>query len=338
MSKKSEKAEIKDVTEADQLTISPAIKDAFRSLRDQKVAMRSTAATRAIAAFNTIRLPYPRQLEAMLTFQEAQDLGRAMKGRRQTAICVFDPPHTRKTTAAETFVDVANEGAEEGIRPVVFMSFGSGGGPSDMYRAILKILGEGFPATKDLEILRDRACEAMRHARTDLLMIDEAHEGGKGSAYGPRLTAELKTLLNGGHVGIVLLGTEKAEEMISKDQEFLMRTMAPCRLGALDWAVDEDRDLWIGFLSKLDEEMIRIGIIAEPTGLADEELALALWQACDGIIGQLMSVVRQALRISIHDDRDFISVDDLVIAVDDWSISLGLCDTNPLERLLLEAA
>lgn len=59
MSKKSEKAEIKDVTEADQLTISPAIKDAFRSLRDQKVAMRSTAATRAIAAFNTIRLPYP---------------------------------------------------------------------------------------------------------------------------------------------------------------------------------------------------------------------------------------------------------------------------------------
>ena len=88
----------------------------------------------------------------------------------------------------------------------------------------------------------------------------------------------------------------------------------------------------------LDEEMIRIGIIAEPTGLADEELALALWQACDGIIGQLMSVVRQALRISIHDDRDFISVDDLVIAVDDWSISLGLCDTNPLERLLLEAA
>ena len=51
-----------------------------------------------------------------------------------------------------------------------------------------------------------------------------------------------------------------------------------------------------------------------------------------------MSVVRQALRISIHDDRDFISVDDLVVAVDDWSIALGLCDTNPLERLLLEAA
>ncbi|WP_168157385.1 ATP-binding protein [Erythrobacter sp. QSSC1-22B] len=339
MSNKNESiAQGTDDEHFEQVVISPAIKDAFRSLRDQKVAMRSTAATRAMAAFNTIRLPYPRQLEAMLTFQEAQDLGRSMKGGRQTVVCVFDPPHTGKTTAAENFTDVANEGAEQGKCPVALISLGSGGGPLYMYRAVLKVLGEGFPATKDLEIMRDRACEAMRHAGTELVIIDEAHEAGKGSAFGPSLTAELKTLLNGGHVGIILLGTEKANEMVSRDQEFLMRTMAPCRLGALDWAEDEDRDLWIGFLSKLDEEMVRIGIVAEPAGLAEDDLALALWQACDGVIGQLMSVVRQALRISIHDDRECICVDDLVVAIDDWSIALGLCNTNPLERLLLEAA
>lgn len=272
----------------DQNDISPAIKNAFKSLRDQQVAMRSTAATRAMAAFNTIRLPYPRQLEAMLTFQEAQHLGYSMRGRRQTAICLFERSHTGKTTAAETFADVANEGAGEGQHPVVLISFGSGGGPVHMHRAILKELGEGFPATKDLEIIRDRSCEAMKNAGTELLMIDETHEGGKGSAYGPSLTAELKTLLNGGHVGIVLLGTEKAEEIVNKDEEFLMRTMAPCRLGALDWADEEDRELWIGFLSALDDEMVRIGIVAELTGLADNEIAMALWQACGGIIGQLI--------------------------------------------------
>jgi len=274
----------------------------------------------------------------MLTFEEARLLGRDMRGKRQSAICLFAQSHTGKTTAAESFADVANEGADEGKCPVVLFSLGSGGGPVYIHRMILKTLGEGFPATKDLEIIRERSCEAMRDAGTELLIIDEAHEGGRTSSFGPSITAELKTLLNGGYVGIVLLGTEKAESMINKDQEFAMRTMAPCRLGALQWSDEEDQALWTGFLSALDNEMVRIGIVAEPTGLDDTELALALWQACGGVIGQLMSVVKQALRASIYAGRNFIAVDDLEAAVDDWSMALKLCDANPIKRLLKKSA
>ncbi|WP_165961176.1 TniB family NTP-binding protein [Qipengyuania sediminis] len=318
-------------------TVSPALRDAFRALRDANVTLRSTAAARAMIAFDTIRLPYPRQLEAMLTFLEAQQLGRAMKGSKKNAVCIFAAPHTGKTTVGQQFAAVANEEAAEGTKPVVFISMGSGGGPLQMHRSILRELGEGFPATKDLEIMRDRCCEAMVEAGTELLIIDEAHEGGKGSAFGPSITAELKTLLNWGHVSIVLLGTQKAEALVRKDEEFVMRTMAPCRLGALDWADDEDRELWIEFLTELDAEMQRIGIVGEATGLADEQLALALWQACGGVIGQLMKVVMLALRVAIHDNRNFIAVDDLALAVDEWSVAFGLSDINPLDRLLTGA-
>ena len=318
-------------------TVSPALRDAFRALRDANVTLRSTVAARAMIAFDTIRLPYPRQLEAMLTFLEAQQLGRAMKGSKKNAVCIFAAPHTGKTTVGQQFAAVANEEAAEGTKPVVFISMGSGGGPLQMHRSILRELGEGFPATKDLEIMRDRCCEAMVEAGTELLIIDEAHEGGKGSAFGPSITAELKTLLNWGHVSIVLLGTQKAEALVRKDEEFVMRTMAPCRLGALDWADDEDRELWIEFLTELDAEMQRIGIVGEATGLADEQLALALWQACGGVIGQLMKVVMLALRVAIHDNRNFIAVDDLALAVDEWSVAFGLSDINPLDRLLTGA-
>lgn len=318
-------------------TVSPALRDAFRALRDANVTLRSTAAARAMIAFDTIRLPYPRQLEAMLTFLEAQQLGRAMKGSKKNAVCIFAAPHTGKTTVGQQFAAVANEEAAEGTKPVVFISMGSGGGPLQMHRSILRELGEGFPATKDLEIMRDRCCEAMVEAGTELLIIDEAHEGGKGSAFGPSITAELKTLLNWGHVSIVLLGTQKAEAHVRKDEEFVMRTMAPCRLGALDWADDEDRELWIEFLTELDAEMQRIGIVGEATGLADEQLALALWQACGGVIGQLMKVVMLALRVALHDNRNFIAVDDLALAVDEWSVAFGLSDINPLDRLLTGA-
>lgn len=322
----------------DDAIISPAIIDAFKSLQGQKVMLRSTKATRAMVAFNTIRLPYPRQLEAMLTFQEAQHLARSMIGKKQNAICLFARSHTGKTTAAEHYAHLANDAAAPGGRPVVLISLGSAGGAGDMHRKILKALGEGYLGTKDLEVLRDRSCEAMAGAGTELVIIDEAHEGDSGSVYGPRLTSELKTLLNAGHVGIVLLGTERAEQLISKDEEFLMRTMAPCRLGALEWSDPEDKDMWIGLASALDEEMVRIGIVSEQAGLADEELALALWQACAGVIGQLMKVVLHALRHAIYDDRDYITVDDLAIAVDDWSINLGFADNNPLDHLLDEAA
>lgn len=322
----------------DDAIISPAIIDAFKSLQGQKVMLRSTKATRAMVAFNTIRLPYPRQLEAMLTFQEAQHLARSMMGKKQNAICLFARSHTGKTTAAEHYAHLANEAAPHGIKPVVLISLGSAGGACDMHRKILKALGEGYPGTKDLEVLRDRSCEAMSSAGTELIIIDEAHEGDSGSVYGPRLTSELKTLLNGGHVGIVLLGTERAEHLISKDEEFLMRTMAPCRLGALDWADLEDREMWIGLASALDEEMVRIGIVSEQAGLADEELAFALCQACAGVIGQLMKVVLHALRHAVYDDRDYITVEDLAIAVDEWSINLGFSETNPLDHLLDEAA
>lgn len=312
----------------DEVIISSAILDEFRALRNGKVALRSTAAVRAMVAFSTIRLPYPRQLEAMMTFLEAQELASATKGNKQNLICLFAPPHTGKTIGAEHYAEIANAGAKEGRKPVVLFSFENGGGAHDLHRAILKALGEGFPGTKDLFVLRDRSCEAMRDAGTELLMIDEIHEGNQS------ITSEIKTLLNWGHVGIVLLGTEDAERMINKAEELSVRSMAPCTLGALDWSDDEDRALWIAFLEALDKEMLRLNIISEETGLGDEELALALCIACGGVIGQVMKVVLHALRGAIHDHRDFIAIEDLAVAVDDWSVQLGLTDTNPIDALI----
>ena len=191
---------------------------------------------------------------------------------------------------------------------------------------------------RDLEVLRARACEVMQAAGTDLIIIDEAHEGVNGSIFGPTLTSELKALLNEGVVGIVLLGTEKAEKLIAKNEEFQMRTLAPCRLGALEWSDPEDQELWIGFLAALEAEMLRLKLVSEPIGLADPDLAKALCEACSGVIGQLMKVVLHALRIAIHEDRDFVAMDDLAEAVNDWSMALNLVDHNPIEQLIESAA
>lgn len=315
------------------VTSSQALKYAFKSLRSTQIASRSSAATRAIAAINAIRLPYPLQLEVMQTLAEAQSLGRETRGLMQAATCLFAPSHTGKTIAAQDFTEVANEDAEAGSRPVVLISMGTGGGPVEMHRQILAALGEGFPATKDLAIIRSRSVEAMSDAGVELLIIDEVHEACRQSGGNSSFTSELKTLLNGGHVGIVLIGTHDAERMIYKDEEIGMRTMAPFRFGALDWENEEERGLWIGFLAALDAEMVRLGIVEQKSNLDDPDLAMALCTVCRGIIGQLMNVMKQAIRIAIHDGRDFISIDDLTLAVEDRLIATNLCEVNSVELL-----
>jgi hypothetical protein len=326
-----------DVSSEMAITASQELKNAFRTLRGTQIASRSTRAARAIAAVNAIRLPYPLQMEAMNTFHEAQELSRNTRGQMQAATCVFAPPHTGKTTAASNFVEVANDKATDGKR-VLLISMGTGGGPLEMYRQTLIQLGEGFPATKDLAIMRARAIEAMIDAGVELLIIDEVHEAGRQIGRSSSFTAELKTLLNGGHVGIVLLGTDHAKKMIYADQELSMRTMAPCNFGALDWNNEEDRALWIGFLSALDTKMVQLGIVSSATNLADPELAMALWTVCQGVIGQLMNVMKQAIRISIYENREFITIDDLALAVEDRLIATNLCAVNTVDLLAEQRA
>lgn len=315
------------------ITASQSLKNAFRALQGTQIASRSTAAARAIVAVDTIRLQYPWQLEAMQTLYEAKNIGRDTRGRMQAATCLFAPSHTGKTIAAQMFTEAVNEDAEAAHSPVVLVSMGTGGGPLEMHRQILTALGEGFPATKDLAIIRSRSVEAMIDAGVELLIIDEVHEACRQSGGNSSFTSELKTLLNGGYVGIVLIGTNDAEKMIYKDQEVAMRTMAPFRFGALNWENEEERELWIGFLSALDCEMLRLGIVKMPSDLDNQDLAMALWTVCQGVIGQLMNVMKQAIRIAIHDGREFITVDDLALAVDDRLIATKQCKVNSVELL-----
>ena len=92
-------------------------------------------------------------------------------------------------------------------------------------------------------------------------------------------------------------------------------------------------DLWCGFLGALDARMTADGIVTKPAGLDEEEIALALGEVCDGIVGQVMRVMLMALREVARDQRAVITPADLRSAVDQWSIELGFAKTNPFEGM-----
>ena len=315
------------------VTIAPAISAAFEKMRANGILSKGTKAARAQAAFQTIRLTYAPQVEAMLTFHETLVMGADKQVTRKPCVMLFDVTGVGKTTAAQQFTALVMQDAAEGTVPVLYVRLGSSGSALQLYEAVMTGLGEGFAATKDTTTLRNRAVEMMRDAGTRLLILDETQHSEKGSGFGSAITAELKLLIDTGDVALVLLGTERAKPIIGRDRELATRVMAPCNLSPLMWHDDDDKEIWSGLLEELDAEMQRLELVSEPIDLADEALAEALCTACCGVIGQLMCVMQHSLKVAIYDNRDHIGLEDIAIAVDDWSIALGFVSENPIWAL-----
>lgn len=217
---------------------------------------------------------------------------------------------------------------------MMLLHLGTSGSARDLYVCIMSELGDGFATSGTEHTLRRRAMRTMEEKGVELLILDETQHSGQKSGFSREVTAELKIMLDTGRVPIVLLGTEAAIPLVAADRELSGRMFSPCRLDPLNVAEDDDDfDLWVGFLQGLDARMVADSIVSAEAGLAEEDLALALGEVCDGVIGQLMRVMTMALRNTIRERREVVSIEDIAIAVDEWSIEHGFAGRNPIRSL-----
>lgn len=310
--------------------LAPEMKDAFLRYRSSKLAKRSSRVALALSQFMRIRLPYPRQIEAMAELDELRLLGLEMHGEQQLALTVFERTGTGKSTLARQYKMMRASEAAEGTHPVLHCRLGSSGTARDLYVSIMSELGDGFSSSGSEHSLRRRAMQKMQEADVELLIIDETQHSGNKSSFTNEINAELKIMLDTGRVPIVLLGTEEAVPIIGSDRELSGRMFSPCRLAPLDLSDDDDIELWEGFLGGLDARMVSDKIVTAPAGLSDPWLAGRLGEICDGIIGQAMRVMLMALRNTVRDARDVITIDDIADAVDEWSVAHGFASSNPV--------
>lgn len=310
--------------------LSPDMKSAFMRFRQSQLAQRSSRVALAISKLMRIRLPYPRQIEAMAEIEELRLLGIEMRGEQQLALNIFNVTGTGKSTIAAQYKLMRAQEDGPGVKSVLHARMGTSGTARDLYVAIMSELGDGFASNGNEHTLRRRAMQMMEKAGTELLILDETQHSGQRSGFSREITAELKIMLDTGRVPIVLLGTEAAVPLVAADRELSGRMFSPCRIDPLDMDDDDDFGLWQGFLAGLDARMVTDGIVTTEAGLADENLAIALGEACDGIIGQLMRVMTMALRNAIRDRRDVVTREDIAIAVDEWSIEHGFAKRNPI--------
>lgn len=316
-----------------QQILSPEMQSAFLRFRKSQLAQRSSRVALGLSKLMRIRLPYPRHIEAMAEIEELRLLGLEMRGEQQLALNIFSRTGTGKSTVASQYKLMRAQDDPEGVTSILHARLGTSGTARDLYVSIMSEMGDGFASSGTEPTLRRRAMRTMKEKGVELLILDETQHSGQKSGFSREVTAELKIMLDTGLVPIVLLGTEAAIPLVGADRELSGRMFSPCRLDPLDMSDDDDLDLWIGFLEALDARMVADRIVSAPAGLADEDLALALGEACDGVIGQLMRVMTMALRNTIRDGRDSVTRNDIAIAVDEWSLEHGFATHNPIRDL-----
>lgn len=300
------------------------------------LADRSCRVGRAVAKVMSMRLPYPPQLAAMGDFAEAMHTGddlRASGCRKQVGCLLLDPTGCGKTTAAQAYVELLSAGTEPGTVPAIYVRVPQNGTAIGLYTSILARLGDHHANFSRENKLFDHLVTRLTEAGTRILFLDEVDKSpGTNPAAGRIATQTVgaaRLLMDEGVVPVVLLGTELGAGSMADDKDLAGRLLAPTSLAPLVWHQDYDREIWIDLLAELDRQLAA-DVCDRPYGLADEEVAEPLMAAANGTIGQLMGIVRSAVREMARADRSRLLKEDLVYAIDSWSVGYGFIDENPL--------
>lgn len=297
----------------------------------EKGTERSLRVARAVAAFRSIVLPYPRQQMLMAELDELRLVGLETKGDRQNGLRLLSPTGSGKTVTARQYAKfVANQPhREEGSRPVLIVPLEVTGTPRSLFSSILTALGDDYSCSGTEQTLKKRVLRAFEIEQTELLIIDEVQHLSNRASYGNDVTDTLKRFLDDGVLPIAFLGTNAATEMFKRNPELNGRLAAPCSLPPLKWLDEDDRDLFSGFVAKLDEALVDKGIFKASSGLAEPALVKKLFEASNGIIGQLVGVVETATREAVRRSAEALVEENLAAAVDAWPIPHGFLDHNP---------
>ena len=156
------------------------------------------------------------------------------------------------------------------------------------------LLAAGDPAAMRLSsaLVTHRVAEILRLCDTELLIFDEVHHlfttGSRARA--AEVASWLKTLLNTGVCGILLIGTEDVYSVISADTQLAGRCWCAARLGPFGYGDQAERAAFLKLLLTLASAR-SLPLDPEPD---PSKLAAAVHLATGGTIGEVALLLAKA--------------------------------------------
>lgn len=297
----------------------------------EKPSERTLRIAGKMANFRNLVLPFPPQQQLIADFDEIYQIGQLTRGQPQEALLVLQPTGAGKTTAAKLYIDRLASKIPPGStdKPAVLAQCAASASSKSLVAALFKAIGAQYRLGSTEEAMWKAWSAATQRFNVGLIFIDEVQHC-ENAKFNGSVTNTIKNRLSDGPP-MVLLGTRKGEALFTTNDELNSRVYAPICLQPQSWHVDADRELWVGFSTRLDEAMVDRGIVAQKAGLGDDPLAEKLCEAALGRIGLLKKIVQAALRVSLRRGGDVITHSDLRDAIQLWSMQNRFIAYNPLE-------
>lgn len=205
---------------------------------------------------------------------------RCKKKARQSCRLVGES-RTGKSTVCETYAlrnKPIQKGQQTPIVPVVYIVLPDKCGAKELFKEIIESLR--YRAIKGVvSEFRSRAMEVLRRCAVEMLIIDEADR------LKPDAFSEVRDLKDKLHISVVLVGTDRLDIAIKRDEQVQNRFRSCRRLGKLT-GIEFKRTVAIW-----EEKVIKLPVASN---LTSPGIIKTLDEATEGYIGRLDELLREA--------------------------------------------
>ncbi|MBD2487602.1 TniB family NTP-binding protein [Aulosira sp. FACHB-615] len=221
--------------------------------------------------------------KSIVPLQQVRSLHDWLDGKRKArqSCRVVGESRTGKTVACDAYRYRQKVQAEVGrppIVPVVYIQPPQKCGAKDLFQEIIEYLK--FKATKGtVSDFRGRTMEVLKGCGVEMIIVDEADR------LKPETFAEVRDIYDKLGIAIVLVGTDRLEAVIKRDEQVYNRFRACHRFGKLSGKEFQDT------VQTWEDKVLKLPL---PSNLISKDMQQILTSATEGYIGRLDEILREA--------------------------------------------
>ncbi|MEC4895380.1 MAG: TniB family NTP-binding protein [Oscillatoria sp. PMC 1051.18] len=206
-----------------------------------------------------------------------------LEGKRRSRQCcrIVGESRTGKTVACNAYRlrhKPIQETGKPPVVPVVYVQPPQDCGSIDLFRAIVEYLKYKVQSREKLRELRSRALKILERCKVETLLIDEADR------LKPKTFADVRDIFDNLGISVVLVGTDRLDAAIKRDEQVYNRFRASYRFGKLSGSEFEQVvQIW-------ERDILRL---PGASNLHSKAMLKILGQATGGYIGLLDMILRE---------------------------------------------
>lgn len=217
------------------------------------------------------------------------------KRQCRQACRVVGDSRTGKTVACNIYRHKHSEQRTNGdalIVPVMYLHAPTESGQRELLVSLLDYLQYGL--TKGtISDLRDRVYRLLKTCQVEMIIFDEAHR------LRPKTFSEIRDIFDLLNISVVLVGTDRLDAVVRRDEQVYNRFMACYRFHSMDsQALEDTTAIWEAYVLRLPE-------CSNLTSVAMQKI---LGTATRGYLGLLDDILRNAARRALQSGRSHIDL------------------------------